>query len=161
MTLDEEKKQKVIGWIKEGRKLSEIQNLLASEFGIRMTYMEVRLLIDDLKVMPVDNEIKNDKKADSSKEKPQDKATKEKKEDEVEEPPEFSDVSVTIDEVTRPGAVMSGRVKFSDGVVAEWYFDEMGRLGLVTSQPGYRPSERDVKKFQVALQKQLNRLGYF
>ena len=50
MKLDDEQKQKVSGWIEEGLKLSEIQDKLNSEFGFRMTYMEVRFLIDDLGV---------------------------------------------------------------------------------------------------------------
>lgn len=159
MNLDDEKKQKVISWIKEGRKLSEIQNLLASEFGIRLTYMEVRLLVDDLKVMPVDTEQEKEKKTVNAKQEAEKSASK-KDDAKAEETEVLSDVSVSVDEVTRPGAVMSGRVKFSDGVSAEWYFDEMGRLGLITSRQDYRPSDQDVRKFQVELQKQLRKLGY-
>src|SRR5262245_47517741 len=54
MNLDDAQKQKVTGWIKEGLKLSEIQCNLASEFGIHLTYMEVRFLVDDLKLTPKD-----------------------------------------------------------------------------------------------------------
>jgi len=156
MTLNEEQKQKVIGWIKEGRKLSEIQNLIATEFGIRLTYMEVRLLVDDLKVMPIDNE--SEKKAE--KKQPQVKPEDDAESKENEDVEVLSNVSVTIDKMTRPGAVMSGSVRFSDGVTAEWYVDEMGRLALMASKPGYRPSEQDVKKFQIELQKQLSGSGY-
>ena len=42
--------------LREGAKLSEIQNRLASEFGIKLTYMEARFLVDDLKLMPKDPE---------------------------------------------------------------------------------------------------------
>ncbi len=156
MTLNEEQKQKVIGWIKEGRKLSEIQNLIATEFGIRLTYMEVRLLVDDLKVMPIDNE--SEKKAE--KKQPQVKPEDDAESKENEDVEVLSNVSVTIDKMTRPGSVMSGSVRFSDGVTAEWYVDEMGRLALMASKPGYRPSEQDVKKFQIELQKQLSGSGY-
>jgi len=156
MTLNEEQKQKVIGWIKEGRKLSEIQNLIATEFGIRLTYMEVRLLVDDLKVMPIDNE--SEKKAE--KKQPQVKPEDDAEAKENEDVEVLSNVSVTIDKMTRPGSVMSGSVRFSDGVTAEWYVDEMGRLALMASKPGYRPSEQDVKKFQIELQKQLSGSGY-
>src|ERR1043165_3164833 len=54
MTLDEEKKQKVASWIEQGLKLSDIQSKLASELGLHMTYMEVRLLVNDLKLIPKD-----------------------------------------------------------------------------------------------------------
>ncbi|MGB9602492.1 MAG: hypothetical protein ACPMAG_06860 [Limisphaerales bacterium] len=160
MNLDEEKKQKVIGWIKEGRKLSEIQNLLASEFGIRLTYMEVRLLVDDLNVMPVDTESEKEKPLGSGKQKSE-KSANNKVDNDAENTEVLTDVSVTVDDVTRPGAVMSGRVRFSDGVSGEWYFDEMGRLGLITSRKDYRPSEQDLRKFQIELQNQLRKLGYF
>ncbi|MGC9036372.1 MAG: hypothetical protein ACP5K7_11155, partial [Verrucomicrobiia bacterium] len=118
MNLDEEKKQKVIGWIKEGRKLSEIQNLLASEFGIRLTYMEVRLLVDDLNVMPVDTESEKEKPLGSGKQKSE-KSANNKVDNDAENTEVLTDVSVTVDDVTRPGAVMSGRVRFSDGVSGE------------------------------------------
>ena len=52
MQLDEAQKQKVSAWIAEGRSLSEIQKLLESEFKLRVTYLEVRLLVDDLKLTP-------------------------------------------------------------------------------------------------------------
>jgi transposase len=56
MHLDEAQRQRVTAWILEGAKLSEIQNRLMSEFGIKLTYMEVRLLVDDLKLTPKDPE---------------------------------------------------------------------------------------------------------
>ena len=54
MNLDETQRQRVSAWILQGAKLSEIQNRLLSEFSIKMTYMEVRLLVDDLKLTPKD-----------------------------------------------------------------------------------------------------------
>src|SRR6476619_748199 len=54
MNLDDAQRQKVAEWIAQGLKLSEIQNRLASELGVRMTYMDVRLLVDDLKLTPKD-----------------------------------------------------------------------------------------------------------
>jgi transposase len=54
MHLTDEQKQKVAAWIADGAKLSDIQNRIAEEFDIRLTYMDVRFLADDLKVMPKD-----------------------------------------------------------------------------------------------------------
>ena len=54
MHLDEEKKKKVAAWIEQGLKLSDIQSKLGSELDLHMTYMEVRFLIDDLKLRPKD-----------------------------------------------------------------------------------------------------------
>src|SRR5438477_5468411 len=56
MDLDETQRKKVAAWIAEGLKLSEIQNRLIAELGVPMTYMDVRLLVDDLKLTPKDVE---------------------------------------------------------------------------------------------------------
>ena len=50
MKLDDAQKQKVREWIEAGLSLSDIQNKLSAELEIRMTYMEVRFLVDDLGV---------------------------------------------------------------------------------------------------------------
>ena len=44
MNLDEAQRNKVAAWIADGAKLSDIQTRLASELGLKFTYMEVRLL---------------------------------------------------------------------------------------------------------------------
>src|SRR6187402_2513983 len=56
MNLNESQKQAVASWVAEGQKLSEIQNRLVAEFGARLTYMEVRFLVDDLKLKLTDPE---------------------------------------------------------------------------------------------------------
>ena len=56
MNLTEEQRQRVTAWIAQGAKLAEIQNRLASEFGLKLTYMETRFLVDDLKLVPKDPE---------------------------------------------------------------------------------------------------------
>jgi hypothetical protein len=66
---------------------------------------------------------------------------------------------VKVDEITRPGAMVSGSVTFSDGKKAGWYLDQTGRLGMVTEDPGYRPPQADVAQFQIALEQELVRMG--
>src|ERR1039457_3057961 len=56
MNVDVAQRQRVTAWILEGAKLSEIQNRLLSEFKLKFTYMEVRFLVDDLKLTPKDPE---------------------------------------------------------------------------------------------------------
>ena len=58
-----------------------------------------------------------------------------------------------------PGAMVSGKVTFSDGVKAAWHLDQAGRLGLAPTQPGYRPSAADLQEFQMALEQQLAKMG--
>ena len=48
----------------------------------------------------------------------------------------------------------------SDGQLADWYLDQMGRLGVAPRQQGYKPSAVDVQDFQLALQQEMAKLGY-
>jgi hypothetical protein len=69
-------------------------------------------------------------------------------------------VSVDLDRVVKPGSLVSGRVTFSDGVSAGWSLDQLGRLALETSQPGYRPGREDLEAFQVELRRVLEKKGF-
>jgi hypothetical protein len=153
MQLDETQRATVTQWIREGMKLSEVQNRILSDFGLKMTYMEVRFLVDDLKVTPVDPE---PPPAPKLPEPPQ----KETPATTADEPPAKGGVSVTVDQLTRPGAMVSGKVVFSDGMGADWYLDEAGRLGIAAKQQGYRPSQADVQQFQAGLQAELAKIGF-
>jgi hypothetical protein len=155
MNLDEAQRQRVTAWILQGAKLSEIQTRLASELNLKLTYMEVRLLVDDLKLTPKDPE--PPKVAV-----PAPEAAKPAAEKPVAAPAAKTagGVSVTVDQLARPGAIVSGKVTFSDGQSADWYLDQTGRLGVVPKQPGYKPSAADVQQFQVALQSELARMGF-
>ncbi len=166
MNLDEAQKLKVRTWIDQGLQPAEIQNRIGQEFGLRLTYMEVRFLLADLNLKPKDREpavaqptTLGGKGPESAK--PGQRLTPEPSR----QPPPQEDllpggVSVTVDQLTRPGAVVSGKVKFSDGKSAEWYLDQMGRLGLAASEKGYKPSQQDLLEFQSALQNELAKLGF-
>jgi hypothetical protein len=146
MNLDEAQRKKVAAWIEEGLKLSDIQKRLEIDLGLRLTYLEVRLLVDDLKLKPKDP--------------PPPLKPAPKPEDALLPPPAApGKVSVTVDQLARPGALVSGKVKFSDGKTAEWVLDQAGRLGLVPSDKGYKPPAADVQEFQIALQQELQKLG--
>ena len=171
MNLDEAQRQRVTAWILQGAKLSEIQTKLAEEFGLRLTYMEARLLVDDLKLTPKDPEppkgvaqIGNAPEKGAKPAEPQSRgcgaAAAKISGDEASPPPVTGNVSVSVDELVRPGAVVSGKVTFSDGQSADWYLDQMGRLGVAPKQQGYKPTAADVQQFQVALQHELARLGF-
>jgi hypothetical protein len=163
MNLDETQRQRVTAWILQGAKLSEIQSRLAEEFGLRLTYMEVRLLVDDLKLTPKDQDppkaaaqIGAAPTAGAS----PSPAGKKASPTSATPTPATGSVSVTVDQLTRPGAIASGKVIFSDGQQADWYLDQTGRLGVVPRQQGYKPSAADVQQFQVALQSELARMGF-
>ncbi|HEV2320221.1 MAG TPA: hypothetical protein VGV18_10755 [Verrucomicrobiae bacterium] len=154
MNLTEEQRQRVTSWILAGARLSEVQTRLNQELGLKLTYMETRFLVDDLKLTPKDPEPpKAEKAAVPDLKKP---AEETKSATAAAKP---GAVSVDVDQIARPGAVVSGKVTFSDGQKAEWYLDQAGRLGVIPSQQGYKPSAADVQEFQIALQEQLQRLG--
>ena len=67
---------------------------------------------------------------------------------------------MSVDQITRPGALISGKVNFSDGQIADWYLDQSGRLGVVPKVAGYKPTQADVQQFQLALQQEVAKLGY-
>jgi hypothetical protein len=163
MNLDEAQRQRVTAWILQGAKLSEIQTNLAEEFGLRLTYMEVRLLVDDLKLTPKDPEPpKGVAQIGTAPEKGASPphAGKKASPAPATPPPPAGSVSVTVDELMRPGAIVSGKVAFSDGQQADWYLDQMGRLGVVPKQQGYKPSAADVQQFQAILQNELAQMGF-
>lgn len=160
MTLDDTQRKKVAGWIAEGMKLSEIQNRLAADFGVRMTYMDVRFLVDDLKLTPKDIEPpKPAAPATPLAATPPPSALNPVAQNPAAPAGAAGGVSVVVDQLTRVGAVVSGKVTFSDGKVADWYIDQTGRLGLAPQQAGYRPAAADVQQFQAALEAELSRLG--
>jgi hypothetical protein len=161
MTLDDTQRKKVAGWIADGLKLSEIQNRIASELGVRMTYMDVRFLVDDLKLTPKDPEPPKPVApiAPPAGAPPQKPANALKVEDAPVPESAVSGVSVSVDHLARPGAVVSGKVTFSDGKKADWYIDQTGRLGLVPGEAGYRPPTADVQQFQIALEAELSKMG--
>jgi hypothetical protein len=156
MNLNEDQRQRVTAWILQGAKLSEIQNRLLSEFGLKFTYMEVRLLVDDLKLTPKD--LEPPKVVAPAAEVA--KIDVEKKVSPAEPLPTAGGVSVSVDQLAKPGAIVSGKVTFSDGQAADWYLDQTGRLGVVPKQTGYKPSAADVQQFQTALQNEISKLGF-
>ena len=155
MNLDDTQKKKVADWIAAGAKLSEIQNRLASELGLRMTYMETRMLVDDLKLTPKDPEPPK-VVAPTTPATPAASATTAPIPGTTPLP---GGVSVSVDHIAKPGALVSGKVTFSDGQSADWHLDQTGRLGHAPKQTGYRPSAADVQQFQAALQTELAKMG--
>ncbi len=150
-----EQLQQVSRWVAEGATLSDVQRRLMSDFGITLTYMDVRFLVDDLgavlqdKPEPVPDPAAAAAVAEPAAETP-----------EVPTTPAAGAVKVSTDTLARPGAMISGKVTFTDGQVADWYVDNEGRPGLVPATPGYRPTAEDIQQFQVLLDAEFRKLGY-
>jgi hypothetical protein len=146
MNLDEKQRQAVTAWIDQGLKLSDIQKRLETDFGLRVTYLDVRLIVDDLKLKPKDPPPPPKPVTPLATEPEPVAAT--------------GGVNVTVDQLTRPGAMVSGKVKFSDGKSADWFLDQTGRLGLAPAEKGYKPPAADLEQFQTSLQNELQKLGF-
>jgi hypothetical protein len=160
MQLNDEQRQRVDQWLAEGLKLSEIQSRINTDLGLKLTYMELRFLLDDLKLTPKAQEPAPTPVPPALVKPPTATAPAGTPRDPV--PPAGTapaGVSVSVDSLTRPGALISGKVSFSDGQSADWYLDQTGRLGLAPKQQGYRPSAADVEAFQMALERELARAG--
>ena len=127
----------------EGATMSDLQRHLKEEFGISITYMDTRFLILDLGI-----ELLEEKKEEP------------KKEEEKPAPVPTGEVTVTMDTLTLPGSLVSGKVTFSDGQTANWYLDQFGRLGLSGAPQGYQPPKGDIPQFQQQLDLLMQRAGF-
>ncbi len=182
MDLNEAQIQAVRSWVAEGASLAEVQDRLQAEFQVSMTYMDVRFLVDDIGAelfsepepepepdpAPTGAPEADDAEAVDLEpvDEPMDAGLAEEPEPAFGEPEASpspggdGQVSVEVDKLMRPGAVISGTVTFSDGVTANWQIDQLGRLGIIPPQEGYQPPEADIPQFQAELQQLIQRQGF-
>lgn len=166
MQLNDDQKKALSQWVKDGAGLSEVQKKLSQDFGLKLTYMDVRFLLIDLGLEL--KQVKEERKTPPTPPPlPPDGIPGEKDLDNEPVPvlePEpalgVSNVKVDVDRLMRPGTIVSGNVTFSDGKKAQWAIDQMGRLALMPEVKSYRPSQADVQAFQQAIQSQLQKMGY-
>ncbi len=131
-SLTEDQISTIREWAAEGAQLPEIQVRMREEMNIPLTYMDTRFVVLDLGIELV---------VEKPEEKPPEK---------TEPDPALSvgATNVTMDSVAIPGAVVSGRVVFSDGESGIWKLDQTGRPSLDLTTPGYQPSQEDILEFQ-------------
>jgi hypothetical protein len=149
MELSDSQNASVASWIADGKSLADVQRLLREEFSISVTYMDVRFLVDDLGITFEEPEPETPADGDD--------ATP----IEAEVVDETGGVSIDVDAIMIPGALVSGSVTFSDGKRLKWQLSSAGQLGLVPGDdPDYRPIPEDVEQFQIQLQEVLQKKGY-
>ncbi len=181
MNLSEDQLKSVAAWFAGGASLDEIQKRLVAEFGVHLTYFDLRMIVAELPQpedatgeTPVGPESRQDGGSpeggalgeralpgeDATGETPvvpEDGALGERA---LPGEPDAANVTVTVDALMIPGTMASGDVVFSDGVKGKWYLDQMGRLGLGGDLPqGYRPSPADAALFQARLMEALRAKG--
>lgn len=152
--------------VPEGYSLSKIQDML-KEQNVNITFMELRLLASEIEESvwkksepeepPKSEPAVADLDADSEQGLPADLEGEGADASLPGEPAGKGKGAITgktvveLSKIARPGAVASGSVKFGSGVTAEWILDQTGRLGL--DKPTGKPTEQDIREFQVELQK--------
>ena len=152
---NDEQKREIAGWVAEGMGLSDIQKKINADFGLVMTYMDVRFLVDDLDLTLVDEEEPVSEDADDGKVGPEVSPDAP-----LQEETGSGGVQVELDAVNPPGAMASGSVVFSDGEKKSWMLDQMGRISLSGGSEEYKPSEEDVVAFQKELDSALRGKGF-
>lgn len=137
MSNDIEIKKFMAKALADGKTLSEVQSEVNAEFGVKMTFMDIRVLASELE--NIDWGANDPKPAE---------------EPEVKDEPQLGAADgktvVESSKILRPGTLAGGSVKFGSGATAEWYIDQTGRPGL--DKLVGEPSEQDLMDFQKELQ---------
>ncbi|MEM7145066.1 MAG: hypothetical protein AAF591_08000 [Verrucomicrobiota bacterium] len=178
--LTDEQKASVQSWADAGESLGEIQARMRDEFELAgLTFLDARLLLAELGISlkeeekkttgedagagaadalagggagdVVEGEVVSQEAVSDGGEPPS--PAGDVPDEAVPAPGGAGKATVSMHEVTPPGMLAAGSVTFGDGEKAEWYLDQMGRLGLDPATEGYRPSQEDVVAFQDELQK--------
>jgi len=145
-SFSEEQIKTVQSWADAGDGLSAIQKKLSSEMKVKVTYIELRFLLDDLGIKLKEEEDSRSKKAGES--------------DVMKPGPKGNEAVVTIAAVQRPGTLMSGSVQFAGGKEAEWWIDRSGHPGMSPKDESFRPNQEQMVSFQKELQKALRSRGF-
>ena len=144
-TVTAEQLEMVRQWASLGVDLNGIQKNLASECGVHMTYMDVRFLLLDhgieiaIAATPVE-----EKKPEPA---PEPAATP--------QPAADGKLEVTLDELTLPGTLISGKVAFASGTRGGWQIDQLGRFAWNALEG--QPTPEELQAFQMELTKLLSR----
>lgn len=134
-------------WAGEGVDLNGIQKRLAAECGVHMTYMDVRFLLLDHGIEIATTAAPAPEK--KSEPEPEPAAEKEP------QPAVDGRPTVTLDELTLPGTLISGKVQFASGTRGGWQIDQLGRFAWNDLQG--QPTPEELQAFQVELTQLLSR----
>lgn len=136
-------------WAGEGVDLNGIQKRLASDCGVHMTYMDVRFLLLDhgieIATAAAPVPVKKEEPA----------AAPEPVEPEMPAAGQADKPVVTLDELTLPGTLISGKVQFSSGTSGAWQIDQLGRFAW--SELSGQPTPEELQAFQFELTRILRR----
>lgn len=123
-------------WAADGVDLNGIQKKLQTECGLHLTYMDVRFLLLDHGI-----EIASPAEAESAPSEPTEESRHESSTN--------GRPKVTLDDLTLPGTIFSGKVEFPGGTSGSWLIDQMGRFGW--RELNGNPSPEEMSAFQQEL----------
>lgn len=135
--LSPEHVQTIRGWAEEGLDLNAIQKKLHEDLGLKLTFMDARFLLQDL-----DIRIKQPEPAPREEE-PQNAAP-------AAPSSLLGKTRVSVDEVTPPHALMTGKVLFKSGAQGVWDIDRSGRINWDAVMG--EPTADDLREFEAELQ---------
>ena len=146
-TVTAEQLEMVRQWASLGVDLNGIQKNLAAECGVHMTYMDVRFLLLDhgieIATAAAPVEEKKPEPAPEPESAPQ--------------PAADGKLVVTLDELTLPGTLISGKVTFASGTRGGWQIDQLGRFAWNALEG--QPTPEELQAFQMELTQILSRGG--
>jgi len=167
---NEERDSVIMEKLNEGMSLSDVQKLLESEYGLRMTYLDLRLLAADLQV----NWEKQDKPKAAEKPAPEPTPVAEvpqeenasaedasaedavgDDEDKDESDAASGETKVELDESPIQGTMASGTVRFASGASGKWAVMRGGRFAFDPDEGSAEPTEDDFAQFQVELRRKM------
>jgi len=158
---NEERKPIVARLLKDGQTLSQVLDYLHKEKSDSITYMELRLLLSEMPdaKLPEKELLKTPMPppptagAGPAAPKPGGRTASKGAES------AGGKLSISVDQVPAPGAMLSGYARFSSGAKAHWFLDEMGRLGIEPELGSAKPTQSDMQEFSTELRRMLQQAG--
>jgi hypothetical protein len=161
---NEERKQIVRELLANGLTLSQIQDHFHKEKNDPITYMDLRLLLSEMPDAKLpEKEVPKTILAAAGPTSPVGgKVTgKDSGRTGMDKEPEAvgGKLSISVDQMPAPGAMLSGYARFSSGAKAHWFLDEMGRLGVEPELGSGKPTQKDMQDFTAELRRMLQQTG--
>ncbi len=137
-------------WAEKGLDLNAIQKKLYEELGLKLTFMDTRFLLQDLEIS-----ISRPEPAQEMEMIPE--SVQESQASQADEfvssstPPDplLGKTQVTVDEITLPHALISGKVLFKSGAQGVWNIDRTGGINWDASIG--EPTDDDLREFETEL----------
>jgi hypothetical protein len=161
---NEERKQVVRELLAKGQTLSQIQDHFHKEKNDPITYMELRLLLSEMPDAKLpEREISKTILAAGGPTSPAGAKVTAKDSGRMgaDREPEAvgGKLSISVDQMPAPGAMLSGYARFSSGAKAHWFLDETGRLGVEPELGSGKPTQKDMQEFTTELRRMLQQTG--